>query len=94
MIVCGDMVKHSKPDPEIYKRACELLGEKPEDCYVLEDSKSGLRSAHAAGCKPIMIPDLWQPDEETTQLLFARFDNLVEVKEYLEEQEVMTNDEN
>lgn len=94
VIVCGDMVKHSKPDPEIYKRACELLGEKPEDCYVLEDSKSGLRSAHAAGCKPIMIPDLWQPDEETTQLLFARFDNLVEVKEYLEEQEVMTNDEN
>lgn len=87
VIVSGDMVKHSKPDSEIYRKTCELLGEKPQDCYVLEDSKSGLFSAHAAGCKPIMVPDLWQPDEETTKILFAKFDDLVEVKEYFEEQE-------
>lgn len=64
-IVCGDMVSKSKPEPEIYLKACELLGEIPENCIALEDSKNGLLAAHNAGCKVVMIPDLWQPDEET-----------------------------
>ena len=36
-IVCGNMVERSKPEPEIYLKACEMLGEKPCDCYALED---------------------------------------------------------
>ena len=32
---------------------------------LIEDSPNGIRSAHTAGCKPVMIPDLSQPDEET-----------------------------
>lgn len=54
-IVCGDMVEHSKPDPEIYRKACELLGCAPKDCLALEDSRNGLFSAYRAGCKPIII---------------------------------------
>lgn len=52
------MINKSKPEPEIYLKACELLHEKPEDCYALEDSKNGLLSAFRAGCKPFMVPDL------------------------------------
>lgn len=58
-IVCGDMIQKSKPEPDIYLKACELLGAKPEECYALEDSKYGLHSAYRAGCKTIMVPDLW-----------------------------------
>ena len=58
-IVCGDMIAQSKSNPEIYLRACALLGAVPGDTYALEDSKNGLLSAYKAGCKPIMIPDLW-----------------------------------
>lgn len=78
------MVEHSKPDPEIYRKACELLGCAPKDCLALEDSRNGLFSAYRAGCRPIMVPDLWQPDEETEKILYAKFADLEKVKEFLE----------
>ncbi|MGN0473517.1 MAG: HAD family hydrolase [Acutalibacteraceae bacterium] len=85
-IVCGDMIEKSKPEPDIYLKACEALGELPENCYALEDSRNGLLAAYRAGCKPVMIPDLWQPDEELKGILFAKFDDLEQVKEFLENQ--------
>lgn len=84
VIICGDMVSKSKPDPEIYLKACELLGERSEDCYALEDSRSGLLSAYRAGCKPVMVPDLWQPDEEIEKIIVGKFQDLEEVRTYLE----------
>ena len=78
------MVTKSKPEPEIYIKACELLNEEAENCYALEDSKNGLLAAYRAGCKPIMVPDLWQPDEETEKILTAYFEDLEEVKGYFE----------
>lgn len=86
VVVCGDMVSHSKPHPEIYQKACELLGAPPADCYAVEDSPNGIRSAHAAGMKPLMVPDLVAPDEEIRRLCFCRFENLLEVKAFLEKQ--------
>ena len=82
VVICGDMISKSKPEPEIYLKTCEILKEKPEDCYALEDSKNGLISAYRAGCKPIMVPDLWQPDEEITRILYKKFANLEEVQKY------------
>ncbi|MDE7268644.1 MAG: HAD family phosphatase [Lachnospiraceae bacterium] len=79
-IVCGDMIERSKPHPEIYLKACALLGSAPGDTYALEDSKNGLLSAYKAGCKPVMIPDLWQPDEEVLQIIIGKFDDLEQVK--------------
>lgn len=87
-IVCGDMIEKSKPAPDIYLKACELLGVKPEDCYALEDSKNGLLSAYNAGCKPIMIPDLWQPDEEILKIIVGKYDDLEQVKVALEKGKV------
>ena len=68
-----------------YLKAYELLGVTPPECYALEDSKNGLLSAYRAGCVPIIVPDLWQPDEETERILFRKFNDLVEVKEFMEE---------
>ena len=39
-----------------------LLGLDPGTCMVLEDSPNGIAAAHAAGCIPVMVPDLTQPD--------------------------------
>lgn len=63
-LVCGDEVERSKPDPEIYVRACEKLGFLPAECYAFEDARSGIISADSAGCRVIMVPDLWLPDGE------------------------------
>lgn len=84
ILVCGDMVSHSKPHPEIYLKACELLGAAPADCFAVEDSPNGIRSAHAAGMKPLMVPDLIAPDEEIRQLYYQKFDSLLEVKDFLD----------
>lgn len=82
-IVCGDMVSKSKPEPDIYLKACEALQISTKNTYALEDSRNGLLSAYRAGCKVIMVPDLWQPDEEIEKILFAKMNDLEEVKEFL-----------
>lgn len=84
VIVAGDMVKHSKPNPEIYTKACEELGVAPSECYCIEDSPNGVRAAYAAGLKVIMVPDLIQPTEEISTMLYKNFDSLLQVKRYLE----------
>lgn len=84
VIVGGDMVTHSKPHPKIYQVACEKLGVKPEETIAIEDSLNGIRSAFAAGMKPIMVPDLVLPTEEITPLLYKKFSSLLEVKAFLE----------
>lgn len=88
-IVCGDMVEKSKPAPDIYLKACEMLNEKPEECIALEDSKNGLLSAYRAGCKTIMVPDLWQPDEEILQIIEGKYSDLEQVKNAFECDEIM-----
>ena len=83
-LVCGDMITHSKPDPEIFLTAAERIGADPKDCYVIEDSYNGIRAAHAAGTHPIMVPDILQPDDEIRGLAEVVLPSLFEVKEYLE----------
>jgi len=85
-IVCGDMVTKSKPDPDIYLKACELLKVDPKECYAVEDSYNGIRSAHAAGMKAIMIPDLLQPTPEILELTEQKLDSLLDLKDFLESQ--------
>ena len=83
-IVSGYMVEHGKPEPDIYVYAARQLGLKPENCIVLEDSPAGILAAYRAGCMPVMIPDLDEPDEETQKLLFAQAESLVQFREVLE----------
>jgi len=76
----GEMVEHSKPNPEIYLIACKSIGMKPEECVAIEDSLNGIRSAYAAGLHPIMVIDKVQPTEEIRNMCVAVFDSLVDVK--------------
>jgi sugar-phosphatase len=50
-MITADMVTEGKPHPEPYLKGAALLGLKPEDCLVVEDSSSGAIAGHAAGCK-------------------------------------------
>lgn len=84
-IVCGDMIEHGKPEPDIYLKASEIMGIRPEECLALEDSPMGILSACRAGMKPAMIPDLLQPDEETSRILYAKLPTLHNVIELLSE---------
>lgn len=78
-LVTGDMVENGKPDPEIFVRAAKALRLPPEQCLVLEDSPHGILAAHRAGCLPMMIPDLWEPDDKIKSLLYAQGSSLLDV---------------
>ena len=67
-IVSGDEVSVGKPDPEIFLRAAAAIQCPPEQCYVFEDSRSGVRAGHAAGCATIMVPDLVAPSPDIVPL--------------------------
>ena len=82
-VIGGDMVTSPKPDPQIYLKSCEVLNVKPENAIALEDSDSGIKSAVSAGMKAILIPDIKSPSEETLEIAYKKFDNLLEVIELL-----------
>ena len=83
VVIGGDMIEHGKPEPDIYIKACEELGVEPGEAYAIEDSANGIRSAHGAGLKTIMVPDLIVPTPELENLLYAKYDSLLDVKEML-----------
>ncbi len=81
--VFGDTVKEGKPSPEIYLKACKSIGIEPEDAVALEDAPSGAISAHAAGMRVIVVPDLVQPPEEVKQFLWKQAEDLERVIEMI-----------
>ena len=52
-VVSGEEIEKGKPHPDIFLKAAELLGVRPEECVVIEDSMHGVRAAIAAGMKCI-----------------------------------------
>lgn len=83
-IVSGDMVAHSKPDPEVFLRAAEALEEEPRHCMVLEDSLNGVEAGLKGGFVTVMVPDLTQPDEALRSRVAAVCGSLREVIPVLE----------
>lgn len=83
-VIGGDQVEQGKPAPDIYFKAAQALGCPPADCAVIEDSFNGIRSAHAAGMYPIMVPDLQKPDAEMQKLAAAIVPSLADVPAVLE----------
>lgn len=82
-VICGDMVARSKPAPDIFLKACEVLGVAPEHAVGIEDSYNGMRALAAAGITAIMVPDLKQPTDEIRALATEVLPDLLAVKAYL-----------
>jgi putative hydrolase of the HAD superfamily len=54
-----------KPDPRIYRHACDLLGVEPEHCIYLDDLGINLKPARAMGMRTIKVGD---PDVAIAEL--------------------------
>jgi beta-phosphoglucomutase-like phosphatase (HAD superfamily) len=50
-------VSQGKPHPEPYEKAAAFLGVDPVDTIAVEDSNTGARSAEAAGCRVVVVPN-------------------------------------
>jgi len=73
-------VSRGKPHPDLFLKAANDLRVAPERCLVLEDSHNGVRAAHAAGCRPIMVPDLLEATDEMRSLCVLIASDLHEVR--------------
>ena len=78
-LVCGDMVRRSKPAPDIYLTAARQLNIPPQACLVLEDSYNGVRAGAAAGCITVMVPNMDPATPEMEQLCRCIVPSLREV---------------
>ena len=85
-VLGGDRIARSKPFPDIYETACREMQVQPSNAFAIEDSYNGIRSAHAAGMMPVMVPDLLPPTEEMQQLSREIFASLREFHVFLEKQ--------
>lgn len=84
-MVFGTEVERGKPYPDIFLKACEKTGEKPQDCLILEDSEAGIRAAYAAGIPVICIPDMKKPGEKFEDIPERILVTLHEVIGYLKQ---------
>ncbi|MEZ5217052.1 MAG: HAD family phosphatase [Ilumatobacteraceae bacterium] len=57
-VVAGDDVERGKPHPDPYLVAAERLGVSAAECVAIEDSPTGVRSAVAARCITIGVPNV------------------------------------
>jgi HAD superfamily hydrolase (TIGR01549 family) len=64
-VICGDEIKKTKPDPEIYKKTLKHFNVGPKEALVFEDSLTGAKAAEKAGIELVVI---W--DGETPQMEF------------------------
>jgi HAD superfamily hydrolase (TIGR01509 family) len=80
LILGGDQVSRSKPDPDIYLTACRQLNIEPSRGLALEDSDNGVIAAFRAGLRVIQIPDLKPPSPEVLSLGHPVISSLAEVR--------------
>lgn len=79
-----DQVAQGKPAPDVYLRAAELTGVEPGRCLAVEDSRTGVQSAAAAGMQVIAVPgeyDTWDGFETAWKI----YPSLVKLKDNLDE---------
>ncbi|MFE5818685.1 HAD-IA family hydrolase [Streptomyces sp. NPDC056479] len=56
--VTADDTDRTKPAPDPYLAACRALGVDPAACVAVEDTRTGVSSAEAAGCTVLAVPSL------------------------------------
>jgi len=64
VLVSGKDCRHPKPAPDVFLKAAVLLGAKPEQCLVIEDSNNGVTAAKRAGMNVIGFRNLEVANQE------------------------------
>jgi beta-phosphoglucomutase family hydrolase len=76
-VVSGIDVRESKPHPEVFLKAAQLIGSEPSTCIVFEDAPKGVEAAAKAGMQCIVVTTMHAVEE------FKNFNNvLFFIKDY------------
>ncbi|PNY20872.1 Phosphorylated carbohydrates phosphatase [Streptococcus parauberis] len=81
VLVSGEEVEHSKPSPDVFVKAAQLLGAPVEACIVFEDTKNGSLAAKAAGmtCVGFANPGYPKQDLSACDKLISSFKEAYEM---------------
>ena len=85
VVVSGENLGTSKPDPALFLEAATLLGTDPRRTIVLEDALTGVEAGWRGHFITIMVPDLTQPDEAARRRATAIVERLDDVIDLIEE---------
>jgi HAD superfamily hydrolase (TIGR01509 family) len=78
--VSSEEVGAGKPAPDVYLETAKRLGVGPGACVAIEDSTSGIRSAHAAGMAVVAVPNQdFPPEPSALKLADLVLDSLAEL---------------
>lgn len=81
--VFGIDVKHGKPAPDLFLKACEKAKCNKEECIVLEDAEKGIESAYNGGIPVICVSDIKPPKQEYIDKCIKVCDSLLDVIDYI-----------
>lgn len=73
----GNNISNSKPDPEVFLKAADFIGEKSENCLVVEDAYAGIDAACAGGFDSAAIGDAAGYEKATYRM--KKFSSLLEI---------------
>ena len=66
ILISGEEIERSKPEPDIFFKAASSLNVTPAECLVVEDSKSGTIAARKAGMKCIGYQNINSGNQDLT----------------------------
>jgi HAD superfamily hydrolase (TIGR01509 family) len=79
--VSSEEVARGKPAPDVYLEAARRLGVEPTRCAAIEDSANGIRSAHAAEMRVVVIPNPeFPPPDDALALADVVLDSIRELE--------------
>jgi mannitol-1-/sugar-/sorbitol-6-/2-deoxyglucose-6-phosphatase len=79
-ITSADAVELGKPHPAVFLHCAALLGSKPNECLVLEDSINGMIAGKAARMKVIVVPDELHFDDPRFSLANRKLKSLEDLE--------------
>ena len=83
-IVTGDKIINSKPNPEIFIKAANLMNININDCLIVEDSPKGIEAAYSSGAQSCFVPDLVKTNQNILSKATFHKNNLLEVIQLIE----------
>lgn len=75
----GNCISHSKPHPEVFLKAADMIGLSPSECLVVEDAHSGVEAAVRGGFDCAAIGDA--RDDERAAIHLEHFSDLLKIRE-------------
>ena len=72
----GNNISHSKPDPEVFLKAADMLQTAYADCLVVEDAEAGIQAAERAGMDSAAIG--YAANAKLGMYQLTRFSDLLE----------------